>query len=142
MDAVFIALHCLKQCRRNALGSFALIVAGEHPVDVRFVHGPEPAAHVHGKMVDAGHYQQLVAGGNGPLLLQLAQLFYQQRADIHLLHLIAAHGSHHGTGLFPLAEAEALDPEFLAVGRFQLVKRFFSHFWNPPVRMRASRLPG
>ena len=142
MDAVFVALHRLKQCRRNALGRFPLIVAREHPVDVRFVHGPEPASHIHGKVVDAGHHQQLIAGGNGSLLLQLPELFYQQRADIHLLHLVAAHGSHHGAGLFSLAKAEALDPELLAVGRFQLVKRFFSHFWNPPVRMRASRLPG
>ena len=77
MDAVFIALHRLKQCRRNALGRFALIVAGEHPIDVRFVHRPEPAAHVHGKMVDAGHHQQLVAGRNSALLFQSAQLFHQ-----------------------------------------------------------------
>lgn len=67
VDAVFVPLHGLKQGRRDALGRFALVVAGKHPVDVGFAHHPEAAAHIHGKMVDAGHHQQFVARSNGTL---------------------------------------------------------------------------
>ena len=93
-------------------------------------------------MVDAGHHKDLLPCSDGSLFFQLPQFLNQAGADVHLLHLIAADCCHHRTGFFALPEPEPLDLEFLAVRGLQCIKNFLSHCANPPVKMRASRLPG
>ena len=61
LDSVAVVLNHVKNSRGDPLGCFPLIIAREHPVDVRVVHSPEPLADIHGRVVYRRDHQDLIA---------------------------------------------------------------------------------
>ena len=116
VDAVRVALNGGKNMGGNALGGLPLVIAGEHPVDVRVVRRPEPAAYIHGKLVGTGHHQDAAVRGQQAVPLQLLQSLNKLGADIHLLDLVAPEGAHDGKALFlRVSKAPALHRQGMAV---------------------------
>ena len=146
VHAVPVALQRREDPRRNALGGLALVIAGEHPVDVGVVGGPEPAPHIHRELVGAGNDQDSAVGGKLACRLGGFQGADQLAADVHLLDFIAPQRAHHRQAfLAGIAEPPGPHLQRRTVGGVDGKQDFLFHCTAAPFpfssRIRAIREP-
>ena len=115
LDTIFIIFYLLKQGSSDTLGSFTLVVARKHAVDISAVHRPETLAHVHGKRVARWNHQDALAVGYPALALQILQNHHHPGADILLLNLVTSHGTHYGKRLLAAAKEETVNIEIVTI---------------------------
>ena len=141
VDAVGIAFQRFKQPRGDALGGFALVVAGEHAVDVGVVGGPETPAHIHRKLVGAGHHQDAAGRVQLPGGFGRFQGADQPPADVHLLNFIAAQSAHNGETFLALgAEEPGPHRQGRAIGCIDGEQDGLSHTSSSLLSAYASRM--
>ena len=141
LHAIFVQAQLFKERIGDLLRRAAFGVAGEAPVDVHVFRRPQTRAGVHGKTDRRGHNQNALARRHAAVALHLAQEGHQARADIELLHLVAAQRTQHSAAFLSLAESVSHDVHILAEIRRHGENHIFFH-GHSFLHMRAISVPG
>ena len=139
--AILILPELIKKRGSNLLGRRALCIAGKAAVNIHILRRPESRAGIHGKTDCRRHDHHALARHDAAVALHLAQERNQTRADIELLHLVAAQRAQHDAALLALAEAIAHDVHVAAEIRRHGKDHVFFH-GHSFLHRRAISVPG